>query len=198
MIVDMDLSALTQDQKSQNIILADRVIDLPQRSDGLFDFIKPQFKARRSNQEEIDIAFGNKVGMDICPAVAFGKTSQTLKEARGINMRVKIPDEVFFHQVLITGKTGSGKTVAMKYILQYFLEEFEKKKGGGAVLAINVKEEDLLTMDKKSETRRAEAIKSEWNSLNFQPHGVETLRVYYPGNKLPNYSKRVVGKNVKV
>ncbi len=42
---------------------------------------------------------------------------------------------------MIVGQTGSGKTVAMKYLIEQFLES-EK----GAVLAINVKGDYLLTL----------------------------------------------------
>src|SRR3989338_9501500 len=42
MIIDMDLSPLTQDQKCQNMISAYRVKDLSNREDGLIDYIKPQ------------------------------------------------------------------------------------------------------------------------------------------------------------
>jgi hypothetical protein len=63
MIIDMDLSPLSQDQKCQNMISAYRVKDLSNREDGLIDYIKPQLPARRSTQEEVDLALGgNKEG----------------------------------------------------------------------------------------------------------------------------------------
>ena len=52
---------------------------------------------------------------------------------------VKMPEELFFHQMMVCGKTGQGKTVALKYLAQYFIEEM-----GGAVLAVNVKDQDFL------------------------------------------------------
>ena len=189
MIVDMDLSPLTQDQKCQNIIHASRIMEYPERNDGKLNFIKPQKTARRSNQDEIDIAFGNKEGMPVFPATFFARNCQNLCDDAGNFMQVKISDEVFFHQTLITGRTGSGKTVAMKYMAQYFLENYANGDGG-AVLAINVKEEDMLTMDKKSMTKNPDILK-EWSDLRLKPHGVETYKIYYPGNKPIKYSNAV-------
>ena len=42
----------------------------------------------------------------------------------------KLPEDMFFHQMQICGKTGSGKTVAMKYLAQYFIEKMD-----GAVIS---------------------------------------------------------------
>jgi len=58
MIIDMDLSPLEQDRTCKNIIVAYRAYDYSSRKDGLIDYIKPQSKATRSNQEEIDAALG--------------------------------------------------------------------------------------------------------------------------------------------
>src|SRR3989338_4751873 len=60
LIIDMDLTPLYQDQKCQNILHAYRVRDIPTRQDGWIDFIKPQLPARRSTQQEIDIAIGSR------------------------------------------------------------------------------------------------------------------------------------------
>ncbi len=51
---------------------------------------------------------------------------------------------MFFHQMMVCGKTGSGKTVALKYLAQYFTETVE-----GAVLAVNVKDVDFLRIDQR-------------------------------------------------
>lgn len=190
MIADMDLSPLIQDQKCKNIIYATRIIEIPERKDGMSSFIKPLKKARRSNQEEIDLAFGNKEGIPVLPAVVFARSCQPLQDDNGKLMKVNIPEDVFYHQMLIAGRTGSGKTVSMKYMSQYFLENLKDRDGPGAVLAVNVKEEDMLTMDKKSITEN-EDIEKEWSDLGFEPHGVKTFRIYYPGNKIPNYSDKV-------
>ncbi len=84
---------------------------------------------------------------------------------------------MFFHQIQISGKTGSGKTVAMKYLAQYFVEELH-----GAVLAINVKDVDLLTMDKPSKSGNNYEIGKEWNELAIEPKGIDTSVIYYPAN----------------
>ena len=174
LIVDMDLCPLIQDQKSQNYIVASRVTEIPDRDDGMSSFIKPQLKARRSNQDEIDAAFGNREGVPVFPATVFSRSVQHLYDDDGRFMQAKLPDEVFFHQMLIAGRTGSGKTVAMKYLAQYFIDTL-----GGAVIAVNVKEEDMLTMDQASETQDPKILK-EWADLGVQPRGVDTFRVSLP------------------
>jgi hypothetical protein len=141
LVVDMDLSPLDQDQKCQNIVYASRIMESPARNDGESSFIKPLLVARRSNQEEIDLAFGKREGVAVFPATAFSRSIQHLYSDDGEFIQVRLPQDFFFHQTLITGRTGSGKTVAMKYLAQYFLEELN-----GAALAVNVKEEDMLTM----------------------------------------------------
>jgi len=193
-IVDMDLSPLYEDQKCKNIIYASRIVEIPEREDGKSSYIKPQMSARRSNQEEIDIAFGNQKGIPVFPATAFVRSSQILCDNQGKLIHVNIPEDVFFYQMLIAGRTGSGKTVAMKYLAQYFVENLElkdyKESGPGAVLAVNVKEEDMLTLDKASSTRNP-SVEREWKDLDMKPHGIETFRIYYPGYLPPNYSEEV-------
>ena len=124
MIVDLGLSNLPQDQNTRNIIFATRIMELPDRHDGMSSFILPQTVARLSTQEEIDSALGNPVGMPVFMASAYGRNNQILKDFNGKLVVAKVPDDVFFHQVLITGKTGSGKTVAMKYMADYFTSNF--------------------------------------------------------------------------
>lgn len=191
MLVDMDISPLTEDQRLKNIVKASRVAELPPRNDGMSSYIKPLTTARLSNQEEIDYAFGNSTGVPIFPATAYSRNCQILKDENGRALQAKIPDDVFFHQILITGATGSGKTVAMKYLAQYFVENLKDEKGfPGAVLAVNVKEEDLLYLDKAT-TNYSGSDKKEWDDLGLEPHGVGSFRVYYTGNKMPNYTSKV-------
>jgi Cdc6-like AAA superfamily ATPase len=179
MLADMDLSPLRQDQKCQNIVYTLRVGDLTERKDGLIDFIRPQLLARRSNQEEIDLALGLKSeGPRVFLATVQSGKNQVLHDETGNPIRVSIPHEVFFHQILICGKTGSGKTVASKYLAQYFVEEM---KGYGAVLAVNVKDVDFLMMDKPSETTNPNLLE-EWKTLQKSSHGIENFTVYYPAN----------------
>jgi hypothetical protein len=82
---------------------------------------------------------------------------------------------------MICGQTGSGKTVAMKHFMEQFLEH-EK----GAVLAINVKSIDLLTMDqattitnKKLEIQTQE----EWNTLGLSKKESAEFSIYVPASK---------------
>jgi len=177
MIIDMDLSPLKQDQKCQNIITAYRVKDITNRTDGLIDYIKPQLIARRSNQEEIDLAFGDiKDGPSVFLATVHSNQNQLLLDEEDTLMTTKLPNDMFFHQMLICGKTGSGKTVATKYLAQYFVEELE-----GAVLAINVKDVDFLKMDIPSNAKNPQVLK-EWSMSNNKAHGIDNFIVYYPAN----------------
>jgi len=177
LVVDMDLTPLTQDRYSKNLIYAYRVFDIGDRSDGLIDYIKPLSKARRSSQEEVNLALDNlKKGPRVFIATVQYDKNQLLFDDSGKYITATLPHDMFFHQMLISGKTGSGKTVAMKYLSQYFVEEFN-----GAVLAINVKDVDLLKMDKKSKAQDT-SIEKEWKVLNTKPHGVDNFIIYYPAN----------------
>ena len=187
LIIDMDLSPLFQDQKCQNILTASRIVEYPERNDGRSSYIRPQSTARMSTQEEVDLAFGNTEGIPVFPATVFARSSQHLRDGEGRLIQAKMPEDVFFHQTLITGSTGSGKTVAMKYLAQYFVEKLDLDGvGPGAVLAVNVKEDDMLTMDRQSETSNPE-VEKEWIDLSLRPHGIDTFTIYYPGNEKPTY-----------
>lgn len=177
LIVDMDLTSLIQDRVCKNILVAYRVFDFSTRDDGMIDYIKPQSIARRSNQEEIDIALGNnQEGPKVFIATVQYNQNKVLMDEQGNYITGKLPKDMFFHQILICGKTGSGKTVAAKYLMQYFAEEL-----GGAVLAINVKDVDLLKMDKPSVTKQDSVLK-EWSILKNEPHGLFNYTIYYPAN----------------
>ncbi len=178
MIVDMDLAGLAQDQKCQNIIQAFRVMDLNKRTDGKIDFIRPQSIARRSTQEEVDLAMnsGAYKGPKVFIATIHAGQNQLLVDDEQKYISATLPEEMYFHQVLICGKTGSGKTVATKYLAQYFVEELE-----GAVLAINVKDVDFLKMNRATVTRNPAVIR-EWDVLEQKPHEIDNFTVYYPAN----------------
>ena len=177
LIIDMGLSGLYGDVKCQNVISAYRVKNISNRTDGKIDFIHPQTIARRSTQEEVDLALGGlKDGPKVFVATIHGGENQMLIDEEKHLITAKLPFEMFFHQMQITGKTGSGKTVAMKYLAQYFVENME-----GAVLAINVKDIDFLRMDQRSVTQN-ESIKKEWDDLGEEPHGVDNCVIYYPAN----------------
>lgn len=177
LIVDMDLEGLYGDTKCQNVIYAYRVRDISSRSDGKIDYIPPQALARRSSQDEVDLAFESTgKGPIIFLATVHSGQNQLLIDENKHFITSRLPVEMFFHQMLICGKTGSGKTVAMKYLVQYFAEELE-----GAVLAINVKDIDFLRMDKPSSTKNSQAL-AEWQALGLEPHGLSNTTVYYPAN----------------
>lgn len=191
LLVDMDLKPLVQDQSVKNVVKAVRIAEMPFREDGMSSYIRPLLTARVSNQEEIEYAFGHVRGVPIFPATAYARNCQILKDENGKAISVNIPEDFFFHQVLITGATGSGKTVAMKYLAQYFAERLNGEDNKpGAVLAVNVKEEDLLYMDKAT-VGYSNSIAREWQDLGLTPHGVGSFSVYYPGNKMPNYTDKV-------
>jgi Cdc6-like AAA superfamily ATPase len=186
LIVDMDLSPLAPDQYCQNVVFAYRVKDISTRTDGLIDFIPPQAIARRSSQEEINLALGNEQnGPPIFLATLHASQNQILRDEKGNPITANLPEDMFFHQVMICGKTGSGKTVATKYLAQYFVEQME-----GAVLAINVKDVDFLRMNKPSVTKN-QSILEEWNKLNIEPSGIENYVVYYPANNHIDVAKGV-------
>jgi len=179
MLADMDLSPLKQDQKCQNIVYAYRIEDVSKRTDGLIDFIRPQSLARRSSQEEIELALGSEsTGPTVFLATVYAGKNQLLCDEKGNPIKAYLPTDIFYHQILICGKTGSGKTVASKYLAQFFVEEL---KGYGAVLAINVKDVDFLKMDKPSVAVN-ESVIEEWKSLRKSPHGINSVTVYYPAN----------------
>lgn len=177
LVIDMDLSGLYADAKCQNVISAYRVKNISKRIDGKIDFIPPQSIARRSNQEEIDLAFGQiDKGPRIFLSTIHGGQNQLLVDEKLNYITSMLPEDMFFHQMQICGKTGSGKTVSMKYLAQYFVE-----KMNGAVLAINVKDVDFLKMDQPSAIINNE-IKKEWEMLGETPRGIQNCIIYYPAN----------------
>lgn len=186
LIVDMDLKALKQDQKCQNTIFATRIKDINERTDGMIDFLRPQSIARRSNQKEIDLAISDfEKGPKIFPATVYASENQLLTDDEGQYISISLTEDMFYHQILICGKTGSGKTVATKYFAQYFVEEL-----GGCVLAINVKEADFLRMNEASKTM-SKSILKEWKTLNSEAHGIENYMIYYPASTTIPRSKKV-------
>ncbi len=177
MVVDMDLSSLMADRSCQNIIHAYRIKDITERTDGKIDFIPPQSLARRSNQEEVEFALGNTgQGVVVFPATVQGGQNQLLIDDEMNLITAKLPQDMFFYQMQVCGKTGSGKTVATKYLAQYFVEEMR-----GAVLAINVKDVDFLTMDQPSNVTNP-AIQREWGQIEGEARGVDNFVIYYPAN----------------
>jgi Cdc6-like AAA superfamily ATPase len=179
LIVDAELPQLLQDQECKNVVLAREIYQFPQRSDGLFSYIKPNYKARRTTQQEIDEIFKSKNGYPLFLATSFRNQNSTMKDDQGNLIYVKIPFDSLYLQTMICGQTGSGKTVAMKYLIEQFLLHER-----GAVLAINVKGIDLLTMDQPTTITNESLMKQteeEWAALGF-PEKIEIpeFRIYIP------------------
>ena len=174
-IIDMDLSPMYQDQKAVNIVDAFPVKHLIKREDGLIDPIPPQKIAKRSSQSEIDAAMEvEKTGPVVFPATIHGGQNHLLLDDELNIITTRLPEEMFFHQIQICGKTGSGKTVASKYLAQHFVEQME-----GAVLAINVKDWDFLQMDQPSVVK-SKPVEDEWKQLEESPRGIDSSTIYYP------------------
>ncbi|MDD4221939.1 MAG: ATP-binding protein [Candidatus Methanomethylophilus sp.] len=177
LISDLNLDGLSSDNNCKNIVLAYRVYDKTNRNDGLIDFIKPQQYARRSTQAEIDLALGDiEKGPRVFVAAMQANQDTILADDEGKLITAKLPEEMFFHQMMICGKTGSGKTVSIKYLTQYFIEEMQ-----GAVLAVNVKDVDLLMMDKATDVTNDE-ISREWKDVEGYAHGISNFTIYKPAN----------------
>jgi len=181
MIVDAELPLLTQDQECKNIIVARKIREFPLRSDGLFSFVKPNETARRTTQQEIDEIFTSKEGYPVFLATNFLRQDSALREDSGRLIYVRIPFESLYLQTMICGQTGSGKTVAMKHLMEQFLEH-EK----GAVLAINVKGIDLLTMDQATTITKEKLeiqTQEEWNTLGLSKKESAEFSIYVPASK---------------
>lgn len=181
LIVDAELPLLKQDQECKNIIFAKEIRQFPLRSDGMFSFIKPNETARRTTQQEIDEIFTSKQGYPVFLATSFLAQDSTLKDDSGNLIYVRVPFDSLYLQTMICGQTGSGKTVAMKYLIEQFLAH-EK----GAVLAINVKGIDLLTMDQAT-TIEKENLKNqtqeEWDALEFSKTEPWEFNIYIPASQ---------------
>lgn len=179
LIVDAELPLFPQDQECKNIVLAREIRQFPQRRDGLFSFIKPNYTARRTTQQEINEVFTSIDGYPVFLATSTQNQNSTMKDDSGNLIYVKIPFDSLYLQTMICGQTGSGKTVAMKYLIEQFILH-EK----GAVLAINVKGIDLLTMDKKTiinNEKLRKQTEEEWSALGFSDKvEIPEFRIYVP------------------
>lgn len=194
LVVDADLPPLDQDRECKNIVLAREIRQFPQRPDGLFSFIKPNDIARRTTQEEIDEIFTSKEGFPVFLATGFLTQNSKLRDDSGRLIYVRVPFESFYLQTMICGQTGSGKTVAMKYLIEQFLAH-EK----GAVLAVNVKGTDLLTMDQPTTIngeRLWKQTKEEWETLGFSEAQIGEFRIYVPAGS-PKYKEGVSKDKVR-
>ncbi len=200
LLADLNLDLQEADRECKNQITAYRIYDISQREDGLVDYIKPQSLARLSNEEEILKATDseNNKGPFLFPATVHTSRCQKINDFNGNPVKIKIPEDVYWHQIQITGKTGSGKTVATKYLAQHFIENkitTDQINKFGCVLAINVKDVDFLNMDKPT-TINDNEVKREWNSLDYHAVGVQKYEILHSAheNKSNLTSQGVNGK----
>lgn len=181
LIVDAELPIMTQDQECKNVILAARILQSAS-SNNKYVFIKPQEKAFKSTQEEINEVFPQSSGFPIFLATHFLSRDSPLMDESNKFIYVKIPFESLYLQTMICGQTGSGKTVAMKYLIEQFIEN-EK----GAVLAINVKGNDLLTMDQATtfdkKPELGEKSRKEWQMLELSKPDMNNFVIFAPASK---------------
>ena len=176
-IIDCGLSGFEEDRVCKNIVTAYRVKTIQEEEDALIKPIRPMSKAEISTVEEIKQAMGIKTdsrGPELFAATVFANENSILRDRNKRLVHVPLPEDLFYYQTMICGRTGGGKTVAMKYFAQYFVE-----KMNGAVLAINVKADDLLRMDIPS-TVPNESVRQEWAELGEKEHGITNFSVYTP------------------
>ena len=187
LLADLNLGLQEADRECKNHIKAHRVYDISQREDGLVDYIKPQSLARLSNENEILKATDSEdnKGPYVFPATVHTSRSQKINDINKDPVKLRMPEDVYWHQMQITGKTGSGKTVATKYLAQHFIENkitTDNINRYGCVLAINVKDVDFLNMDKATVTDNSEAIR-EWEALNTEASGVQNYEILYSAHE---------------
>ena len=178
LVVDAGLPIMPQDQECKNVLIARELRQFPLRNDGRFNIIKPNQKAQQTTQEEINAIFPVKDGYPVFLATNYQQQNAILKGEHGSAIYVKIPFNSLYLQTMISGQTGSGKTVAMKFLIEQFLEN-EK----GAVFAINVKSNDLLTLDQPTKISNKELLektKIEWETLQSKKTVDGDFSIYLP------------------
>ena len=190
LIADFELASTAEtivsaDNLCKNFIKALRVYDIGERSDGKIDFIVPRSNAKTSSIDEIKVALQvqNFKGPKILAATIFGNRNQLLR-ASNSPVAIPFPEDFYWYQSQVTGATGSGKTVALKYLATEFAKtEFEVagKKVKGCVVMINVKDQDFLRMDRPSNGKISGQIESEWDALNLSPRGHSSFQVWCNG-----------------
>lgn len=187
LIADMNLKAIAADRQCKNIVSAYRVKTIDPYDDDLIKYIRPLCVARKSTQDEIDLAMGvnpDSNGPKVFVATIFANENKILRDNNNELVLTRLPNDFYYYQTMICGKTGSGKTVAMKYLAQNFIEETK-----GAVLAINVKEQDFLRMDVAS-NKINDTVLKEWARLNNDAHPLHGFTVYYPSKQRESDSYR--------
>ncbi len=200
MLADLNLELQEADRECKNQIRAHRIYDFSGREDGLVDYIKPQSIARLSTEDEILIATGSNDnnGPYVFPATIHGTKCQKIIDYNRKPVKLKLPEDFFWHQIQVTGKVGSGKTVATKYLAQHFIEnpiKVDNINKYGCVLAINVKDVDFLKMDQPTKTTNLEVL-NEWENLKFVASGVQNFEILYSAHEnIDNIVSQGVTKN---
>ena len=81
LIADMDLSGLDADRQCKNIVSAYRVKTISDIDDGLVRYIRPLSEARRSTQEEVDLAMESmECGPKVFVATVYSNENQILRD----------------------------------------------------------------------------------------------------------------------
>lgn len=190
LLADLDLGLQEADRECKNKVTAHRIYDIVEREDGLVDYIRPQAIARLSNEEEILKATDseNNNGPYVFPATIHSSRCQKINDVDKKPVKIRIPEDVYWHQIQITGKTGSGKTVATKYLAQHFVENkitSDNINRYGCVLAINVKDVDFLKMDQASNIDSTE-VNREWEALGKKAEGINNYEILYSAHESVN------------
>lgn len=181
LLADLDLTTYESDSECKNKVTAIRIFDSSSRNDGLIDYLKPQSLARLSTNQEIsDAVSSSNHGVGVFPSTYYNNKSMKIRTNTNNFAKINIPFETYWHQIQITGKTGSGKTVASKYLADNFITNKVDGKHYGCVLAINVKDIDFLQMDKATNVLNDD-IKEEWESLKIKPEGCQNYEIFYNG-----------------
>ena len=189
LIADFELSdtevRVSADDKCKNLIKAVRVFDIGERADGKIDFILPRRRAVPSTLDEIREALQvhGFTGPKVFAATVFGSRNQLLR-ASNSPVAIPFPEDFYWYQSQVTGATGSGKTVALKYFSGEFAKtnfEVDGRLMKGCVVMINVKDQDFLKMDQPSKGSFSPDIESEWQALGLEPKGHSSFQVWCNG-----------------
>ncbi len=186
-LADLNLSLQQADRECKNNIKARKVLDLNPDDEVYMSYIKPQARVRLSTQEEIEKSTEsqNNTGPYIFPASVQGSRSIKLRGEDKQLIKLRLPMEIYWHQLQVTGKTGSGKTVATKYLSEYFVTnkiQVNNEKKFGCVLAINVKDTDFLMMNQNTSIVD-DSIKEEWGSIDYNAEGLTKYRILYSAHE---------------
>ncbi len=108
LLVEADLELPNYEQKIKNIIFAERINETNLSADDSSSFIKPGLLARRSTQEEINVALTLSLeGVPVFLATSLFGRANILKGLNGTYITARLPVDAFYHHILISCKTCS-------------------------------------------------------------------------------------------